>query len=37
MQNLKRDDGLLNVPLYLIHRFHDFLHAAAQNNKDGEM
>ena len=23
MQNLKRDDGLLNIPLYLIHRFHD--------------
>ena len=37
MQNLKLDDGLLNVPLYLIHRFHDFLQAETWNDKNGEM
>ena len=37
MQNLKLDDGLLNVPLYLIHRFHDFLHTETRNDKNGEM
>ena len=36
MQNLKRDDGLLNIPLYLIHRFHDFLHSETRNSKAGE-
>ena len=25
MQNLKEDDSLLNVPLYLIHRFQDWI------------
>ena len=36
MQNLKRDDGLLNIPLYLIHRVHDFLHSETRNSKAGE-
>lgn len=29
MQNLKLDNDLLNIPLYLIHRFKDFLQAKA--------